>query len=201
MEDRKRSPEQILAALDEGDLADEAERVASLSEADVDRELVDAGLDPARVRADAQGVFESAMQKRAEVQRKTAPWSPPNGARVVAFDVRARPGRVSRASAIWIGAAAVAASVAFAVTLGSPAVVAWWRAGLGGGGEAAPAPGYRRAERLRGEAQASCAKAQWSACEASLDDARRLDPAGETAPDVKALREAIDVARRGGTRP
>ena len=45
-----------------------------------------------------------------------------------------------------------------------------------------------RAE-LRRKAAAACDAKQWSACLAELDDARAVDPDGDTASTVKSLRE------------
>ena len=67
---------------------------------------------------------------------------------------------------------------------------------------AAPYPGpgqheespRERAAALRAAASGSCAASQWKVCLDRLDDARDLDPAGDSDPAVQALREEI---RRG----
>jgi hypothetical protein len=46
-----------------------------------------------------------------------------------------------------------------------------------------------RAIALRRDALAACGKKQWYDCKDKLDDAWRLDPAGEGTPDVRAARE------------
>jgi hypothetical protein len=57
-------------------------------------------------------------------------------------------------------------------------------------GSAAATP-RERAARLRDEAVAACGARDFAACEAKLDDAMRLDPAGESEPRVVAARAAI----------
>jgi DNA-directed RNA polymerase specialized sigma24 family protein len=47
------------------------------------------------------------------------------------------------------------------------------------------------ARTLRDRATASCNANDWGACESLLDSAKRLDPAGEEIPSVKALRKQI----------
>lgn len=60
-----------------------------------------------------------------------------------------------------------------------------------------------RAEQIRGDALARCdaaakdpgdARATWKECLDGLDEARRLDPAGEARPEVRRARQAADRA-------
>ena len=46
-----------------------------------------------------------------------------------------------------------------------------------------------KAEELRKDGLDLCAKSQWKQCVEKLDDAKRLDPAGDTRPEVKKARE------------
>lgn len=48
-----------------------------------------------------------------------------------------------------------------------------------------------RAEKLRGEAEAACKGALWGLCAQKLDEAQKLDPAGESGALAQALREAV----------
>lgn len=52
-------------------------------------------------------------------------------------------------------------------------------------------PNEMAAATLRREADAACAKGDWRACGAKLDDAMRLDPAGDTAPAVEGTRAKV----------
>ena len=69
---------------------------------------------------------------------------------------------------------------------------------------AAPYPGpgqheespRERAAALRAAASGSCAAAQWTVCLHRLDEARDLDPAGDSDPAVQTLRDEIRRARQ-----
>lgn len=56
-------------------------------------------------------------------------------------------------------------------------------------------PNLLEARSLRDRAMGSCNASDWGACESQLDSAKRLDPAGEGIPWVKALRKQIADAR------
>jgi hypothetical protein len=56
---------------------------------------------------------------------------------------------------------------------------------------------HELAEAQRGDAEANCARKDWVACKASLDDAARLDPAGESEPRVQKARQAIASGMAG----
>jgi hypothetical protein len=58
-----------------------------------------------------------------------------------------------------------------------------------------PTPNERAAP-IRQQAFAACGAALWSTCEAKLDEARQIDPAGESAPPVVAARTAIADAAK-----
>ncbi len=53
-----------------------------------------------------------------------------------------------------------------------------------------------RAEPVRRLALEKCAAADWKSCVEGLDDAKRLDPAGEARPDVQRARQAAEDAVR-----
>lgn len=52
-------------------------------------------------------------------------------------------------------------------------------------------PNLLEARTLRDRAAVSCKASDWGPCESQLDSAKRLDPAGEDIPWVKALRQQI----------
>lgn len=52
-----------------------------------------------------------------------------------------------------------------------------------------------RAEPMRRLALEKCAKDEWKPCLEGLDDARRLDPAGDARPEVQKARQAASEAR------
>ncbi len=51
-----------------------------------------------------------------------------------------------------------------------------------------------RAEILRGEAESECARGAWRACLDKLDEAKRLDPAGDETPKMRESRRAAERA-------
>ncbi|MGH7269555.1 MAG: hypothetical protein ACREJ3_03915 [Polyangiaceae bacterium] len=51
------------------------------------------------------------------------------------------------------------------------------------------------ATKLRDEAFAACASRLWDRCEANLDEARGIDPQGESTPQVQQARRDIVAAR------
>jgi hypothetical protein len=87
---------------------------------------------------------------------------------------------------VWIAAAAVAAGTAGAVYLAQgPEKVA-----------TAPTPPANRvaAVELRQRAAEACNASKGAECLLLLDQAREKEPAGDSAPDVKLLREAAKRA-------
>ena len=54
-----------------------------------------------------------------------------------------------------------------------------------------------KAEDDRSAAEESCARKDWAACKASLDEAATLDPAGESEPRVQQARDKIASATGG----
>jgi hypothetical protein len=54
-----------------------------------------------------------------------------------------------------------------------------------------------KAEDDRSAAEESCARKDWAACKASLDEAATLDPAGESEPRVQQARDEIASATAG----
>lgn len=58
-----------------------------------------------------------------------------------------------------------------------------------------------KAEELRKNGLDLCAKAQWKDCIEKLDDAKRLDPAGDTRPEVKKAREDAAKAKEISPEP
>ncbi len=55
-----------------------------------------------------------------------------------------------------------------------------------------PQPSPRElAATPRGDAQKACAAGDWGTCSDKLDEAAKLDPAGEASPDVRQMRDLI----------
>ncbi|HEY8086892.1 MAG TPA: hypothetical protein VIF09_03585, partial [Polyangiaceae bacterium] len=64
-----------------------------------------------------------------------------------------------------------------------------------GQGSPRPPPPSEQAMPVRQKAFATCAAGSYAMCSALLDEGKRLDPAGETSPEVMAARKAIADAK------
>jgi hypothetical protein len=184
----KRTPAQIWKEIvDDARDDEEIERLASLSDAALDEELAAAGLDPAKERAEAEAVVAELERgvvarraKQMEAEARVRSLRPPSRRRPLAF---------------WLAAAAVGAMAAgglvYALTHpgAPPTVPPVPPVPSSAPTEAPPSPQLIAASELRKRAFAECAASRWDACLARFDDARRLDPAGDSAPEVQAARD------------
>jgi hypothetical protein len=168
-------------------VADKAERarLEALSEADIDRELREAGIEP----DEAVNLVQRAVEQAGEKKEREAETERPRVARVPASTPKKR---WSAGAMATMSAVALAAGVLLVVSVRRPDGVARGRP------DSEPTT-QERAAKLREEAYAACAKRVWTACESKLDEARRLDPAGESDPRVIAARKGVHDAADGGT--
>jgi hypothetical protein len=159
---QKLPPHEAWDVLEKMALHDEAERVASLSDAELDGELQGKGFDPKALRERGAALAE---KLRAASAAPPVPQAPVKRT----LPVRAR----------W--AALVAATrVALGTAVGIPTAVV-----TVGNGRA------QHAWELRRDALGACQEAHWLECQQGLDAAQKLDPAGEERPEIKAAREKI----------
>jgi hypothetical protein len=108
---------------------------------------------------------------------------------------------VRRLRAVWLAAAMLAALLLVLALMNGAAIVAAFK-----GDTIRPdddphpwksAPTREeRATSVREQALAACDEARWTACAAKLDEARAMDPAGESAPRVAAARKAMADAAK-----
>jgi hypothetical protein len=190
----KRDPERGLAFVEKLLVEDEAERIEKLSGDELRAELRAAGVDPARVPDGKE------LQRRLLARRKREG----DGAGAQGGEPAPTPRRANPVVPIrrwprvaWLLAAALA--VAILLALSGPAVVARFHDEQGNTGEEAPRPTrHEAAENLRDEAMDRCAQAAWSTCRDKLDEAARLDPAGESEPRVKKARADLESASHPG---
>ena len=107
---------------------------------------------------------------------------------------------IRRSRIAWLLVAALAIAAAFALT--RPAIVARFHPNHGNSNpddDQSPRPTrHEAADLLRDEALDLCGKAAWVACKDKLDEAARLDPAGESEPRVQKARADIQSAERPG---
>jgi hypothetical protein len=153
----------------------ERDRLAAMSERDIDEELRGLGVDP----DDAAELVEHAMDPRRRV-RGGIDVSPPE-----------RPWRT------WVGYAALGVAALLLVVARRPGN--WGVRPVNPDDTSSRQAG---AAKLRAEAFAACAASEWVVCEIRLDAAQEIDPAGEAAAPVIAARQAIDDSMRapGGDR-
>jgi hypothetical protein len=198
-------------------LEDEIARLEKTSEAEIDAELRAGGIEPGSVPSLEEllaraGALAKAQEKHGEVDHARG-WAhmesllAEDDGVADAMEARAPVARpaakatpatrtVRRLRPVWLVAAALGAVLLVFAVGNRAALVAvlkgeeirpddeWlpWKP--------APTP-EERAASARATAFAACDRAQWTTCQAKLDEARAIDPAGETAPRVVAARRAL----------
>jgi hypothetical protein len=158
-------------------------------------EQVDAMMDAAGIEAGEPDTVEQMLARVERRRRERSSQAAAPGARVESPAPKKAPSRVA-----WAAGAAVAAAAA--------TVVAVQLAGSRRGPDAigpeppssTPTP-HEQAARLREEALAACGAHDFTACTVKLDDARTLDPAGESEPRVVAARAAIAASEEPPQEP
>jgi hypothetical protein len=169
---------------------DETERLEKLSDADFEDEMRAKGRDPARVPSAADLLARATERAR----KREASDKPP--ARVV-------PLRSPRVRPVWWIAAALALLILAVLATQGAAIIARFK-----GDSIRPdddwrprrPPPHEVAEKTRDEALGACERALWGLCEQKLDDARAIDPAGESEERVQKARRDIQnsVNREAG---
>lgn len=120
---------------------------------------------------------------------------------------RSRPPPRSRPPTLWIAGAMLALGTGTLLVTQGSGLVARFKGGpddVGPGRPEMPPGSAQQATTLREQAFTACDAQLWTACADKLDEARRLDPAGEGQPRVTAARgalagQAAGVPRRGAT--
>jgi hypothetical protein len=179
-------------------LVDEAgeeliEQAAAVSVAQAERELAEAGFDVETERARAEA-FLASLEGAAGTARavaQAAPQEPPKRA-------AKRDGKRQGAVPVWVAAAAAAvtagAAVAYVATRPEkgPAPSPTTPPSTTPPPTASPAPSrdlVAAAHDLRRRAAVACNAGRAEECLTLLDDAKKDDPAGDEAPEAKALRQ------------
>jgi hypothetical protein len=153
-------------------------------------EQVDAMMDAAGIEA---GTPETAEELLARVERRRRERRAGADERVVAAPAgtpRTRAQGKAGTRVAWVAGAVVAAAAAAGVAV-EVATSAGGPLAIGPDPGSTAATARERATRLRDEAVAACGAEDYATCTAKLDDAMRLDPAGESEPRVVAARAAI----------
>jgi hypothetical protein len=186
----KRSPQETLDAIEESADSDEAERILALSDEALDRELEAEGFDPKAVRARG-----AALAARLGIEASAPAANVPTPLAK----------RVPRRWVAWLAAATFALVVATLAGMNVDAIVALFKDSgtrdIGPDDAAIWAVALGRAEKLRDDAEGECQRKLWGACEASLDEAQKLDAPGEGEERVQRLRKRIDEAAHAEAGP
>jgi hypothetical protein len=188
----KRSPEEILQAIEDAPLEDEldaeAERILAMTPEERRRELEAAGVDLGEVEAAAD-----AVHARMQGGVSEPPFEPRRAAEAPVVPI-AHARRRHRSAWLAMAAAVVLLIGALGATEGG-AIVAWFKAApeLIQPDNERPKPFTPRelAGKARDEAEQACASELWGLCGDKLDEASQLDPAGDSEARVKQLRQAI----------
>jgi len=160
----KRNPKDILGDIEESDVDDEVERVLALSPEERRRELEAGGVDLKSLRAQADALHAQVQRAAAMGTRLGRPGAPPASQR-------------RRRATVW-AISLLAAALAVMLFFVSP------RSEVTGTGRAGAAAALRNA------AYGDCDAHRWRECEQKLNDAKDLDPDGESEPRVVAARRA-----------
>jgi len=197
----KRTTAQVWQALEATAGEVELARIAALDDEALDRELKSAGIDPREAADVGEDVLRAAS---ADAPVPGAAASRPRGVDLAGRPEKSR-GR-SPLQARWVAALAVAAIALLVLTaLAKRREIEAWLgpAHIEKDREAPPRePSPReRAAKIREDAYAACADWLWAKCRRTLDEAQKLDPAGEQDPRVQAARDAVRRALEldGGT--
>ncbi len=162
-------------------------------------EQVDAMMDAAGIEVGEPDTVEQMLARVERRRRERASQAAAPAPRVAEQGPRAIPKKPPSRVA-WVAGAAVAAAAA--------TVVAVQLAGSQRGPDAiGPEPPsttrtpHEQAARLREEALAACDAHDFAVCTVKLDDARTLDPAGESEPRVVAARAAVAASEEPTQEP
>jgi hypothetical protein len=187
----KRTPEEILKAIEESEVDDEVDRILAMSPEERRRNLEAAGVDISKLHAEADALHDRVQQASSAQEHEPATVGAPkaihgsggNGAQVVKLPGPTR--RLPRARWLALPAAAALAWGAVALTTGVTMV-----------GSGRPSPkNLEAATTLREKAQAECAESKWKECVDDLNAAKKLDPYGED-ETIQRERAAAESALR-----
>jgi hypothetical protein len=191
---RKLPPDEAWDAVTRMAMRDEAERVEALSPEELAREVAATGRDPEVERAKALALVARIKGEA------SAPANAAAGAGAARAPGSTDAGGVSRAAPrpgsrtlVW-ALAAVLGGGAVVLFFERQEIIALFHPEKRQPIEIRPDPDARPsvAAALRDEASKECDAEKWGLCATELDDARAIDPAGESSAVVKAMRKAIE---------
>jgi hypothetical protein len=153
----------------------DVESIADMTEDELDRELAEAGPEAVALAAEGVAEHEAAVRAAKEKGEGASPTATTQPRRLRTYG--------------W-AAGALAAAAATAVGVGSllPTVTGH------------PVENEDKPGALRRWAAEDCEARRWASCLAALDEAKKLDPAGDSAPQIVKMRAAAvaGLAASGG---
>jgi hypothetical protein len=176
----------------------EAARIAALDREAVDRELRAAGIDPAEAADVGMDMLQAASP---DAPVPAAATSRPRGVEPIGRREKSRgPARPPMQWVPWLAAAAIVVLVLTAFAKRQE-IQAWLQPEPPRIQKEPESPPRQPspeelAASLRERAYGSCGERLWARCERQLNEAQKLDPAGETDPRVQQARKAIDDGLR-----
>jgi hypothetical protein len=189
----KPTPEEVLRAIEDSELDEESDRIAKMTPEEIRRDLQDAGFDLAEVHAKADALHE--RMQRGSIEARVKELETEGRKRSL------RPGKRRRPIVLWVAAAATVAvgggGVIYAVVRGTPQAPSTPPEVPT---TTAPPVDLVAAAELRRKGYAACDAQLWRECLARLDEAKRVDPAGDTAPDVLVARQKAALGIENGTK-
>jgi hypothetical protein len=192
---RKLRPDQVWDAVMKMVDEDEAKRLQGMTDEEIDREARAEGLDPGadRARGEALAARFGRTSDKVPVSREVRS---PRGESAPSAPLPTAPRAPRRVPYATWAIAAVLGGLVLTLLVERREVMAW----LDGepakiepdrwGPPREPTP-REHAEALRKEAETSCQLELWGRCSTKLDEAMKLDPAGESQPRVQALRTLV----------
>jgi hypothetical protein len=179
--------------------AAEIARIARLAPDELDRELEEGGFDPRQVEADAERLRQRLLQPAPETPAidpgPPTTSEPPHrtASAVDAAPPRVQPQRLRNEYLSGLALAAVVIALGIGFTLrthaGRETPIARPDVPSVPSPSETPTSVPSEATTLRMGATAACNNRSWKECRDLLDHAARLDPAGDEAPGVQALRQ------------
>jgi hypothetical protein len=186
----KRSATDLWDALDDATVDAELERVLAMTPEERRRELVATGVDLDQVRARTDAIVASIPGVPADASSPAVAHPPPRHARTPS-SVQSDSGAMEAFAPDHCRLPEAGRSAGLALVIATASVPA------PGGPQPPTHTPASRAESLRRDAREACAKRSWQTCLDKLDEARTIDPAGDEAPAVQALRRSAGDMQPG----
>jgi hypothetical protein len=180
---RKPTAREAWEAIDEASFRAEVDRIVGMSDEELEAELLRDGFDPAELEGSEKTRREKATSEKARPE-KTGPEK--------AITTAPTPIRRTRRTVLL----AAAAMIVLAALMGGGVVFVASNWEHGDTRDTHPRPPESPADTLRRQGFDACDRHEWKLCLERLDEARELDPTGESDRRVQVARAAAEQALR-----